>query len=187
MPSSKKILELDGLSDHELAALIDQGSENAAIYVCRRLIGFLYKGDPIPYEFRFRLSLGLNKFISERQCAELLNPKTGIAWALSTRKKFKPAGKRQPDFKLPKKPKGRKHSDMDQNIRLFWAVEDARLILGSLSDSRSGIGAFSEVGDRCDLTPSAVRARYYSTKKILDVVLSADERHQESVELSKQI
>ena len=52
-------------SIYELEALIDAGSEEAAKMVLELLIDHLYSGTPVPYEYRFRLSLGLKRFVVE--------------------------------------------------------------------------------------------------------------------------
>lgn len=157
------------LSVQQLETLIDQGSEQAAKLALKKLIGHLYLGEEIPYEYRFRLAMGLHQVIGENKCAELLNSQKGIAWLMSNPKFETPAGfKPRKLFPEPKPKKGRRPADVDENLSIYLAVMSAKSELGRLRDSRSGEGAFTKVARQFNLSWRAIENRYRETKKILE-------------------
>lgn len=174
MPRKKTRLDFTNLNPSELAVLIDGGSEEAARYACELLINHLWVGTPIPYEFQFRLSIGLNKFIYERQCVDLLNTNTSSRYMLLNRKfKIRPDGKKVRIPEPPVSPKGRKQSDLDENIKIFKAVNESRIKLGRLRDSPRQKGAFSDVAEQYHLSPRAIESRYYSIKNAFEDICNA--------------
>jgi hypothetical protein len=187
--TNKKIINLSELSAPELAALIDEGSEEAAKYAMELLVEHLYLGKAVPYEFRFRLSLGLKRFVAEKNCAELLNSRKGMRWVMASRKFKPPTGSvaARHSFKQPSSAKGRKKSDFDQNLLIFQAVKEAKERLGRLRDSVSGPGAFSEVAEQHSLSPDAVEKRYYKTGKSFDRVMAANAKDHERKEFAEEL
>jgi hypothetical protein len=165
---NEKNQENSHLSIAQIEAAIDNGSEEAARALMKYLVHELLNGRPILKRFSIRLGLGLGKIIDEGKCLSLLSLREPVKkiWAKKYPEKY---------ISIDKKP-GPKHKTLDEDLKIFVAVQEAYSNTKRLRSSRNKKpGAFSLAGDKFNLSERAIEKRYYRAKNIIEKIFCADE------------